>query len=359
ALGTLNTAQLPVGAYTGARLAAWISSNYASATYVEAQNSIEVASDGNRHILSDVELRDLFPNQPGYPQGAYATSPQSINHLLGGSYIDGLSPSRELGNAAHILAPLGTDIICKVIIDKGVGHVMKDQTDDGHLVELRGPITLRTLNFRITDLDGDEVNTRGKAKMPDEHQPDQAEEAGGAAEAPAAATEPVDAGDLPPVPPAGPPEPVVAVPAAEGPGGEPLPPAGAAAAAAAEAPREDDSLAGAAHEADQPAEPLRAAGRGCQHGCLKGTMMPLERRNEAQMLRSFWKQYPSYRVQPLLYKRYNELVEARAFNEWLENRRIRKEGEEYTDAVGRLTDTVNRRLPQLRYAPAERAGVRR
>ena len=81
-------------------------------------------------------------------------------------------------------------------------------------------------------------------------------------------------------------------------------------------------------------------------------MMPLERRNEPQMLRSFWKQYPSYRVQPLLYKRYNELLEARAWNE-------RKEGEEYTDAVGRLTDTVNRRLPQLRYAPAERAGVRR
>ena len=32
-------------------------------------------------------------------------------------------------------------------------------------------------------------------------------------------------------------------------------------------------------------------------------MIPLERRNEPQMLRSFWKQYPSYRVQPLLYKR--------------------------------------------------------
>ena len=176
ALGTLNSAQLPIGAWTGARLAAWISSNYASATYVEAQNSIEVASDGNRRILSDAELRDLFPNGPGYPQGAYATSPQSINHLLGGSYIDGalqifpwvsMNPfneylrSRELGNAAHILGPLGTDIICKVIIDKGVGHVMKDQTDDGHLVELRGPITLRTLNFRLTDVDGNEVNTRG------------------------------------------------------------------------------------------------------------------------------------------------------------------------------------------------------
>ena len=177
ALGTLNTAELPVGAYTGTRLAAWISSNYASATYVEAQNSIEVASDGNRRILSDAELLNLFPNGPGYPPGAYATRPQSINHLLGGSYLDGalqIFPwvsmnsynevylrSRELGNAAHILGPLGNDIICKVIIDKGVGHVMKDQSDDGHLVELRGPITLRTLNFRLTDVDGNEVNTRG------------------------------------------------------------------------------------------------------------------------------------------------------------------------------------------------------
>ena len=78
-----------------------------------------------------------------------------------------------------------------------------------------------------------------------------------------------------------------------------------------------------------------------------------ERRNEAQMLWSFWK-YPSYRVQPLLYKRYNELVDVEA-----EERRLRKEGQEYTDSVGRLTDTVNRRLPQLRYAQAERAGVRR
>ena len=59
ALGTLNTAELPVGAYTGTRLAAWISSNYASAVYVEAQNSIEVASDGNRRILSDAELLNL------------------------------------------------------------------------------------------------------------------------------------------------------------------------------------------------------------------------------------------------------------------------------------------------------------
>ena len=54
ALGTLNWAQLPTGAYTGA---AWISSNFASATYVESTNEITVAHDGNRLILNDQELR--------------------------------------------------------------------------------------------------------------------------------------------------------------------------------------------------------------------------------------------------------------------------------------------------------------
>ena len=40
ALGTLNWAQLPEGAYTGPRLAAWISSNFATATYSETTNSL-------------------------------------------------------------------------------------------------------------------------------------------------------------------------------------------------------------------------------------------------------------------------------------------------------------------------------
>ena len=103
ALGTLNSAQLPVGAYTGARLAAWISSNFSSATYVEAQNSIEVASDGGSYIDGALQIFVWVSMNP-------------FNEV----YLR----SRELGT-------LGTDIICKVIIDKGVGHVMKDQTDDG------------------------------------------------------------------------------------------------------------------------------------------------------------------------------------------------------------------------------------
>ena len=65
----------------------------------------------------------------------------------------------ELGNAAHILGP-GHRHYMQDYDEKGVGHVMKDQTDDGHLVELRGPITLRALNFRLADMDGAEVNSQ-------------------------------------------------------------------------------------------------------------------------------------------------------------------------------------------------------
>ena len=88
-------------------------------------------------------------------------------------------------------------------------------------------------------------------------------------------------------------------------------------------------------------------------------MMPLERRNEPQMLRQFSRLYPSFNLNPLLRRRQQQLVEAQAFNAWLSNRRLQQEGESYTDELGRMTEAVNRRIPQLRYAPAERAGVHR
>ena len=50
---------------------------------------------------------------------------------------------------------------------------------------------------------------------------------------------------------------------------------------------------------------------------------------------------------------------AKAFNQWLSNRRLQQEGETYADELGRMTEAVNRRIPQLRYAPAERQGVHR
>ena len=62
-------------------------------------------------------------------------------------------------------------------------------------------------------------------------------------------------------------------------------------------------------------------------------MMPLERRNEPQMLRQFSKMYPSYNLNPLLRRRHQQLVEAQAFNQWLSDRRLRQEGETYADEL--------------------------
>ena len=177
ALQTLNWAVLPIGAYTGSRLAAWISSNYGSATYVEQTNEIGVAYDGNRRILNDAEIRSLFPGSGSYPAGATPNRPLSINHLLGPSFIEGalqiftfvtMNPYSELflrcstlANAAGIKGPLGQDILCKCVINAGLGFVMSTRTDEGHFVKLHGPITLRTLRFKLTDVDGNTVNTRG------------------------------------------------------------------------------------------------------------------------------------------------------------------------------------------------------
>ena len=41
------------------------------------------------------------------------------------------------------------------------------------------------------------------------------------------------------------------------------------------------------------------------------------------MLQQFWKKYPAYNLNPLMRKRYEELMDARAFNEFLSDRRLR------------------------------------
>ena len=71
-------------------------------------------------------------------------------------------------------------------------------------------------------------------------------------------------------------------------------------------------------------------------------MMSIEPRNEQQMLRQFWKSYPTYNLNALMRKRYEELMDAKAFNHWLADRRLKQEGEEYADAMGRMAEAVNR-----------------
>ncbi|CAE7532464.1 unnamed protein product [Symbiodinium natans] len=80
-------------------------------------------------------------------------------------------------------------------------------------------------------------------------------------------------------------------------------------------------------------------------------MTPSEARRARQLSRRNAASLPQavpQNLTPLLYKRQQQLIDARAFNEWLANRRQRQEGEAYADELGRMTDAVNRRIPQLR-----------
>ena len=181
ALGTLNWALLPEGAYTGARLAAWISSNFATATYSETTNSLSVAYDGNRLILNDLELRQQFPDAADYPAAPPASpaKPFSVDHMLGPSFVSGGQQIFEfvrmmahnevylrcaqLANASRVLGNLGDDILSKITLKSGVGTIVETGSDDGHFMALRGPVTLRHMRFRLTDLDGNVVRLRGSS----------------------------------------------------------------------------------------------------------------------------------------------------------------------------------------------------
>ena len=58
-------------------------------------------------------------------------------------------------------------------------------------------------------------------------------------------------------------------------------------------------------------------------------------------------------------RRSRELQATPSPKAWLSDRRLRQEGESYADELGRMTEAVNRRIPQLRYAPAERVAAGR
>ena len=140
------------GAYTGSRLAAWISSNFATAAYSETTNSLSVAYDGNRLILNDLELQQQFPNVVDYPTSPAASpsKPFSIDHMLGPSFVSGAQQVFEfvrmmaynevyLRCPQRVLGNLGDDILSKITLKSGVGTIVETGSDDGHFMAVRGP----------------------------------------------------------------------------------------------------------------------------------------------------------------------------------------------------------------------------
>ena len=64
----------------------------------------------------------------------------------------------QLANASRVLGNLGDNILSKITLKSGVGS-----SDDGHFMALRGPVTLRHMRFRLTDLDSNVVRLRGSS----------------------------------------------------------------------------------------------------------------------------------------------------------------------------------------------------
>ena len=69
----------------------------------------------------------------------------------------------QLANASRVLGNLGDDILSKITLKSGVGTIVETGLDDGHFMALRGPVTLRHMRFRLTDLDGNVVRLRGSS----------------------------------------------------------------------------------------------------------------------------------------------------------------------------------------------------
>ena len=135
ALGALNCAQLPVGAYTGVRLATTKSSGASfravRATPREPPPRSRRASTTCWARLRERGTADLQLRGHGPLCRALAA------------------------NAAERVGPLGHDIIAKIICNQ------ESDTHEKHLINVRGPVTLRYMRFKLTDVNGKTVNLRG------------------------------------------------------------------------------------------------------------------------------------------------------------------------------------------------------
>ena len=167
---------LPIAAYTGQRLASTIQSlTGKTATYSDVTNSISIAHDEATRILSDEELREMPSSL--FPEGASPSNPKSINRVLGPSSVENgnqvfsfisMQPftdvylrSRRL-TCANMHAPDGShDVICKIPLSEGVGKTVVSASPENVYYDL-GAISLRTIDFQLTDVYGTPVNLRGR-----------------------------------------------------------------------------------------------------------------------------------------------------------------------------------------------------
>ena len=172
---SFTTVALPQQAYTGARLATMIQSlTGKTTTYLDATNSLVVSYDENTKFLSDDEISQLDGT---FPPNTTKQNPRSINRCLGPSivengqqifpvitmqpYTDVYLRSRRLTRSNMHGPDERHDILCKIPLSEGVGKTVVASSPDNIYYYLGG-ITLRGIDFQLTDVYGNPVNLRGR-----------------------------------------------------------------------------------------------------------------------------------------------------------------------------------------------------
>ena len=164
--------ELPVAAYTGTKLAATPQQlTGRTVSYSDQTNAITMSSAPGAHPLSDSQLKELGIDDH-----------QSCNNVLGPFEVsaDGssvvypfvtMAPFSDIYLRSHALSCRGSfgpkgehDVLCKVTLKDGVGRVVEAAMADGVFLDL-GDASLRSLDFRLTDVKGQPVQLRGEAGL--------------------------------------------------------------------------------------------------------------------------------------------------------------------------------------------------
>jgi hypothetical protein len=174
---TLDTFVLPIMAYNGARLAAQLQYlTGRTCSFSDLTGDLTMANVAGSPLLNDDQLR-VFPASQFFD--ATPNDPKSCNNILGpgevsedGSQITfhfiSMAPYQDLYLRSSALAcknirgPAHThDILCKLPLTQGIGRVVTGESPQNVFYELPQTVSLRTLDFRLTDHRGVSVNLRG------------------------------------------------------------------------------------------------------------------------------------------------------------------------------------------------------
>ena len=173
---TFQSYTIPERAYTGTALAAAMqAATGRSTSYDPDTNAITQTITATQEWLSDDALTAY---STGFPVGASATDPRSLNSILGNSSsVTGnlvfsfvkMNPYDYLFLRSRRLTvenshdPFGRhDVLLKIMLVKGIGGIETASSPDGIYMRLSRDMTLRNIDFELTDFKGNVVNLRGR-----------------------------------------------------------------------------------------------------------------------------------------------------------------------------------------------------